>query len=72
MNELTEQDLKPLLDATEVVGRAKAKQELLERLNAVGMDDLYRPVKASELLTEVFVWIRESDVDKAKKAKKAD
>lgn len=57
---MEDQDLQPLLTATEILGRAKAKQELLSRLS-----DLHRPL---DIATEVMVWLNESDVDKAKKA----
>jgi hypothetical protein len=58
------EDLKGLLEAAEILGRAKAKQDLLEVINRVGNDDLYRVVRPSEILTEVLVWIRQSDVKK--------
>jgi hypothetical protein len=57
---MEDKDLKPLLDATEIVGRAKAKQDLLNRIS-----DLHRPL---DIVTEVMLWIGESDVDEAKKA----
>lgn len=61
---MNEEDLKPLLEAAEILGRAKAKKELLEIINQVGNDDMYRVVKPMEIVTEVLVWIRKSDVKK--------
>jgi hypothetical protein len=61
---MKDEDLKGLLEAAEILGRAKAKKDLLDVINRVGIDDLYRVVRPSEILTEVFVWIRQSDVKK--------
>jgi hypothetical protein len=57
---MEDKDLQPLINATEIVGRAKAKMELQERLK-----DLHRPI---DIAVEVMVWLGESDADKAKKA----
>jgi hypothetical protein len=61
---MNEPDLQPLLNAAENLGRAKAKQELLDLINNIGALDPYRPVTALEIVTEVFVWIRKSDAKK--------
>ena len=55
---MTENDLQPLLRATEALAKTKAKQELLDRIV-----DLHRTL---DIATEVIVWLNETDQAESK------